>query len=96
MFGVVDVEDAGEGRLIGLDRLDAAVVHDKLLEIGEYAQREFCRPGVAAKLEGGGEVVFQVNGGLFCLYEEFARPADAEAVVRGPPTLIESSWITSL
>ena len=46
-------------------------------------ERQFGGPGVAAELEGGAGVVFDVDRGLLGLDEELARAADAEAVVRG-------------
>ena len=62
-------------------RLDAAIVDGELLEVGEDAERELGGPGVAAELEGGADVVLDVDGGLLGFEEELAGAADAEAVV---------------
>ncbi len=77
------VHDAGRGGLVGLVRLDAAVVDGEFLEIGEDGERQFGGPGIAAQLEGGAEIVLDIDGGFLGFEEELARAADAEAVVGG-------------
>ena len=71
------------GGLVAAVGARAAVVDGELLEVGEDGERQLGRPGVAAQLEGGADVVLDVDGGLLGFDEELARAADAEAVVRG-------------
>jgi len=74
---------AGFTGLVGLGRLDAAVIDGDLLEVGEDRQRELGGPGIAAQLVGGGGVGLDIDGGFLGLDEELADPADAEAVIGG-------------
>jgi hypothetical protein len=60
---------------------DAAIIDGEFFEIAEDAEREFRGPGVAAELKGWGGFRLDPDGGLFGFEKEFARAADAEAVV---------------
>jgi hypothetical protein len=62
-------------------RLDPAVVDGELLEVGEDAQRQLGRPGIAAELEGGGSVDPQIDRRLLGLDEELAHAANTERIV---------------
>ncbi len=83
VLGVVQEQDASFGGFVVLVRLFAAIVDGEFLEVGEDGERQLCRPGVAAELEGGADVGLDIDGGFLCFDEEFARAADAEAVVGG-------------
>ena len=58
-----------------------AVVDRELFKIRQDRQREFGRPGIAAKLIGRTEIGFQIDGGLLGFEEKFARAADTETIV---------------
>src|SRR5439155_25415664 len=81
VLGAGNVKDAGDRSAVILVRFDAAVIHGELLEVAEDAQGQLGRPGVAAKLEGGADIVLDVHGGLFGFEKEFARASDAKAVI---------------
>ena len=59
------------------------VAVNELLEVGEDADRKRGAPGVAAELEGGGDILLDVDRRLLRLDEEPPLGADAEAVVGG-------------
>ena len=82
VFGAGNVKDAGEGGVVFLVGLDAAVIDGELLEVGEDRERELGGPGVAAELEGRTDIVLDVHRGFLGFEKELARAADAEAVVR--------------
>src|SRR6266496_5626025 len=82
VFGVGDVKDSPDGGAVLLIRLEAAVIHGELLEVGQDAEGQLRRPTVAAELEGGTDIILDVQGGLFGFEEKLSRAADAEAVVR--------------
>ena len=83
VFFVREIQDAGRGSFVGLDRLDAAIVHRKLFEVGQDAERQLGAPGVSAQLVGRVDIRFNVNRRLFGLQKELADAADAKTVVRG-------------
>ena len=77
------VHDAAVGGFVALVGAGAPVVDGEFFKVGEDAQGQFAAPGVAAQLEGGVEIIFDVDGGLFGFDEEFCLPADAESVIGG-------------
>ena len=77
------VENASGAGFIGQVRARPAIVDGELFEIRQDGQRKFRRPGIAAKLIGRAEIVFQIDGGLLSFEKELARAADPKAVVRG-------------
>ena len=77
------VENASGAGFIRQVRASPAIVDGELFEIRQDRQREFGRPGIAAKLIGGTEFVFQIDGGFLGFEEKFPGAADAETVVRG-------------
>ena len=86
--------------LVALVGLDAAVVDGELLEVGEDAKRQLGGPGVAAELEGGLDVVLDVDGraswlrGRTCGCRRCG--SSSRALWWRSPTLMASSWTTSL
>ena len=67
VFGVFEVLDAGGGGFVVFVGFGAGVVNGEFFEVGEDGEGQFGRPGVAAELEGGGDVGFEVDGGFFLL-----------------------------
>jgi len=80
---VAPVAQAGDGGGVLLRRAQAGVVDGELLEVGQHAEGQLGRPGVAAQLEGGLAVDGQVDGRLLGLDEEAAAAVEVEAVVGG-------------
>ena len=82
VLAVIEIHHPPVGRLVALIRLALAVVNRELLEIGQDAQRQARRPGVAPQLVGRADVVLQVDRRLLGLDEKLAHSPDAESVIR--------------
>ena len=88
----LQVHHAGGGGLVFFVGLDAAVVNGQLLEVGQNAQRQLGAPGVAAELEGGRDVVADVDRGFFGFDEKLPQTADAEAGSPGRGSIPRRGW----
>ncbi len=91
--GVVKEQDASFGGFVVLVRLFAAIVDGEFFEVGEDGERQLCRPGVAAELKGRADVGFDIDGRFFGFDKEFARAADAEAVVGSPGRFLDDERV---
>ena len=83
IFLIVYVERAGGCGFIGLNGFYAAVVDGEFFKVGQYAQGQLGRPGIAAQLKGRVDIILEIDRGLFGFEKKFAGAADAETVVRG-------------
>ena len=71
------------GDLVGGGRFDPAVVNREGFKISQNAQGQLGAPAIAPQLVGRVDVFGNIDRGLFGFQEKLARPADAEAVIRG-------------
>jgi len=62
-----EVMKPGRGGLVGLGRLDTAVINCEFLEVGQYGKRQLGGPGVAPDLIGGRDFLFELIGNSFFL-----------------------------
>lgn len=76
------VVNAADARLIGRIRSHAAVVDGEFFEVAQNRKRQLGRPGIAAKLIGRGDLVFDIDGGFLGFKKKLTRTADAETVIR--------------
>ena len=75
------VQNASGAGFISRVRACPAIVDGELFEIRQDGQRKFGRPGIAAKLIGRTEIVFQIDGGFLGFEEKLARAADTKTIV---------------